>query len=63
MTLEMNVSYLRAVPLGPVRGEATIVHSGRTVTLVRTAIYDDRDRRCADASVLLLLPPPAEGTA
>lgn len=58
-TVNMNVTYLRATPVGPVTGDATIVNRGRRQALVRSALRDERGRLCAEASVVLSAIPSA----
>jgi uncharacterized protein (TIGR00369 family) len=56
-TVNMNVTYLRATPIGPVSGEAVTVHRGRTQALVRSGLRDEKGRLVAEAAVVLAAIP------
>lgn len=63
VTLNVNVTYLRATHVGPVRGSAKIVHQGRTHALAQSTLKDDSGRRCAEATVLLVARPTPRSAA
>jgi uncharacterized protein (TIGR00369 family) len=49
-TVDLRVDYLRPVPLGPCRVEASVVRAGRRVARSTASLYDDSSRLCATAT-------------
>lgn len=51
-TLDLKITYLRPLTenSGPVRAEATVIHSGRTVAAAEARLLDKDDKLCAHAT-------------
>jgi uncharacterized protein (TIGR00369 family) len=59
-TLDLKITYLRPLTehSGPVRAEATVIHSGRTVAAAEARLLDKDDRLCAHATGTCVIAGP-----
>ena len=59
-TLDLKITYLRPLTesSGPVRAEATVIHSGRTVASAEARLLDKHDRLCAHATGTCIIAGP-----
>lgn len=59
-TLDLKITYLRPLTesSGPVRAEATVIHSGRTVASAEARLLDKDDRLCAHATGTCIIAGP-----
>lgn len=59
-TLDLKITYLRPLTehSGPVRAEATVIHSGRTVAAVEARLLDKDDKLCAHATGTCIIASP-----
>lgn len=61
-TLDLKITYLRSLTeeSGPVRAEASVIHSGRTVVVAEAKLLDGKDRLCAHAVGTCVVTPAAQ---
>jgi len=59
-TLDLKITYLRPLTehSGPVRAEASVIHSGRTVAAAEARLLDKDDRLCAHATGTCIITSP-----
>jgi uncharacterized protein (TIGR00369 family) len=59
-TLDLKITYLRPLTedSGPVRAEATVLHSGRTVASAEARLLDKDDKLCAHATGTCIIAAP-----
>jgi uncharacterized protein (TIGR00369 family) len=57
-TLELKVSYLRPVPLGPLVGRGRVVHRGGTIGFLAGELYDEHDQVLATATATVRIIGP-----
>ncbi|HSW04421.1 PaaI family thioesterase [Aquabacterium sp.] len=59
-TLDLKITYLRSLTedSGPVRAEASVIHSGRTVVAAEARLLDNADRLCAHATGTCIVGSP-----
>lgn len=58
-TLDLKITYLRSLTeaSGPVRAEASVIHSGKTVAAAEARLFDKDDRLCAHGSCTCIIGP------
>ncbi len=61
-TLDLKITYLRPLTAdsGPVRAEATVIHSGRTVASAEAKLLDKANRLCAHATGTCIIASPKQ---
>lgn len=61
-TLDLKITYLRPLTeeSGPVRAEASIIHSGRTIVAAEARLMDKSNRLCAHATGTCIVTSPRQ---
>jgi uncharacterized protein (TIGR00369 family) len=57
-TLELKISYLRPVPLGPLVGRGRVVHRGGTIGFLAGELYDEEEQVLATATATVRIITP-----